>query len=358
MAGPAQDAFELLAENLDQAPLGAPQGPELMAILRELFSEPEAGLAATMAFRPVKAAKIAEQAGLSLEQAQDLLEAMAQKGLVYRRRTPRASYYSLLPMVPGMAEAQFWASTAGGAKRRMAELFEAYYEPGVGKAFSEAPTPYSRVIPVGRAVDNSQEILPFEQAEELIRQHEHLALTDCYCRQQAHELGQGCDAPLDVCMIFGSFAEFAVEQGWAKKASPGQMLEALARAEEAGLVHVVDNVAQNVNFLCNCCGDCCMFLQTITRLNKPGGISQAAYLAEVDPEACVACGECEAICQVAAVKVDDETAEVDQELCLGCGLCVTACPNDALVMRRRTARPVPAHHGELIASLAARREAK
>ncbi|MCB2228582.1 MAG: 4Fe-4S binding protein [Desulfarculaceae bacterium] len=358
MASPAQDAYESLAKNLDRAPLGAPQGPELMAILRELFTPAEAGLAALMPFRPKKAAKLADEAGLPQDEAHALLDAMAAKGLVYRRRARQGNYYSLLPMAPGMAEAQFWASAPGAAKRRMAALFEAYYEPGVGKAFAEAPTPYSRVIPVGRAVANSQEILPLERAEELIRQHEHLALTNCYCREQAHELGQGCDAPLDVCMIFGSFAEFAVEQGWARKASQDDLLDALERAEKAGLVHVVDNVAQNVNFLCNCCGDCCMFLQTITRLNKLGGVSQAAYLAMVDSEACVACGECEAICQVAAIMVDDETAEVNEELCLGCGLCVTACPSEAINMSRRPARPVPAHHGELMASIAAARGAE
>ncbi len=358
MVGPVQDAHEMLAQNLDKAPLGAPQGPELLAIVRELFSPAEAEVAATMPFKPVPARKIAQGVGLSEEQTLPLLEAMADKGLVYRRVTPRGPYYCLLPVAPGMAEAQFWAMGAGAGKRHMAELFEAYYDTGVGKAFAEAPTPYSRVIPVGRAVANNQEILPFERAEELIRQHEHLALIDCYCRQQARLLGKGCDAPLDVCMIFGSFAEFAVEQGWAKKMDLAGMLEALERAEEAGLVHVVDNVARNVNFLCNCCGDCCMFLQTITRLNKLGGVSQAAYLATVDPEACTACGECAAICQVAAVEVEDETAVVNQELCLGCGLCATACPSEAMSMARRQAKPVPAHHGELLAGLAAAREAK
>ncbi len=358
MTGPVQDAHEMLAQNLDSSPLGAPQGPELLAIVRELFTPAEAEVAAVLPFRPVTLEKIADQVGLSPEQTQPLLESMAAKGLVYRRRTAKRSYYSLLPMVPGMAEAQFWAMGPGAAKRKMAELFEAYYEPGVGKAFAEAPTPYSRVIPVGRAVANSQEILPYERAEDLIRQHEHMALIDCYCRSQARELGQGCDAPLDVCMIFGSFAEFAVEQGWAQRADEERMLDALARAEEAGLVHVVDNVAENVNFLCNCCGCCCMFLQTITRLKKPGGISQAAYLAVVDVDECVACGECEAVCQVAAIMVDDETAQVDQELCLGCGQCAFVCPNDAVSMARREARPMPAHHGELMAALAAGRGAK
>ena len=358
MSGNAQDAYEALAQNLDSSPLGAPQGPELMAILRELFTPEEAAVAAALPFKPVRRAALAQKLARTEDEVGPLLEAMAAKGLVYSRATKAGDYYSLLPLAPGMAEAQFWAAPPGEAKLRMARLFEDYYEPGVGKAFADAPAPYSRVIPVGRAIENSQEILPYEKAEELIRQHEHLALIDCYCRSQARLLGQGCDAPLDVCMIFGPFAEFAVAQGWAQPMDEAGMLAALERAEEAGLVHVVDNVAENVNFLCNCCGCCCMFLQTITRMNRLGAVSQAAYLAQVDPEECTACGECADACQVAAVKLEDECAAVDREICLGCGQCATACPSEAITMIRREARPLPAHHGELQALLASARGAK
>ncbi|MCF8047691.1 MAG: 4Fe-4S binding protein [Desulfarculaceae bacterium] len=358
MTSPAQDAHEALAQHMDRSPLGAPQGPELMAILRELFTPEEAAVASALPFKPVRAAALAQKLERPADQIAALLESLAAKGLAYRRGTKAGDYYSLLPMVPGMAEAQFWAMAPGEAKLKMARLFEDYYEPGVGKAFAESPTPYSRVIPVGRSIENSQEILPYEKAEELIRQHEHLALIDCYCRSQAKLLGQGCDAPLDVCMIFGSFAEFAIGQGWAQPMDEAGMMDALARAEEAGLVHVVDNVAENVNFLCNCCGCCCMFLQTITRMNHLGAVSQAAYFASVDPELCTACGECADTCQVAAVRVDDDCADFDQEICLGCGQCATVCPSEAIKMTRREARPVPAHHGELQAGLADARGVK
>ncbi|BEQ12958.1 4Fe-4S binding protein [Desulfoferula mesophila] len=355
MTGAAQDVYQALAQHLDRSPLGAPQGPELMAILRELFSEPEAAVAAALPFRPVRLSKLAQTLERPAEEIAPLLGALASRGLAYHRATKAGDYYSLLPLAPGMAEAQFWAMAPGEGKVRMARLFEDYYETGVGKAFAEASTPYSRVIPVGKAITNRQEILPYEKAEDLIRQHEHLALIDCYCRSQAKLLGQGCDAPLDVCMIFGSFAEFAVNQGWAQPMDEAGMLDALERAEKAGLVHVVDNVAENVNFLCNCCGCCCMFLQTITRMNQLGAVSQAAYLAQVDPELCTACEQCADTCQVAAIRVDDDCAAVEPELCLGCGQCATVCPSEAITMMRREARPMPAHHGELQAKLAAAR---
>ena len=48
----AEETYRRLAQHLDQTPLGAPQGPELMAVLREMFSPDEAEIAAKLPFRP------------------------------------------------------------------------------------------------------------------------------------------------------------------------------------------------------------------------------------------------------------------------------------------------------------------
>ncbi|WP_419658507.1 4Fe-4S binding protein [Desulfosarcina variabilis] len=40
----------------------------------------------------------------------------------------------------------------------------------------------------------------------------------------------------------------------------------------------------------------------------------------VDTESCTGCGRCEAICQMNAITVVDESAVVDLDRCIGCGL--------------------------------------
>ena len=45
---------------------------------------------------------------------------------------------------------------------------------------------------------------------------------------------------------------------------------------------------------------------------------------------CVGCGECENVCPVGAIHVEEEKAVLSKEKCIGCASCVAVCPNMAL----------------------------
>lgn len=336
---------------MGKAPLPSPQVPELTAILAALFSPAEAEAAALLPFKPVALAGLAQQSGREAAELGAILAGLADRGLVYQRRTAKDEYYSLLPVVPGLAEVQFMRGEVSPAKRHLAALFSAYYAPGVGKSLTKAGAAFSRVVPVGRAVPNRQEILPFEEAEYVLKQHRHLSLANCYCRHEADLLGHGCGKPKDVCLTFGPFAEFLAAKGFSQLVELKQAMDALERAEMAGLVHVTDNVADGATFLCNCCGCCCVFLKTITQLKQPGAIAQAAYVAQADPDQCIACGQCRDICQVAAPEPDEENYVVNPALCLGCGHCQQACPTGAMAMVRKQRPAPPADRAALVAAL-------
>jgi ferredoxin len=198
-----------------------------------------------------------------------------------------------------------------------------------------AALPYGRVLPVRRTIPLGQEILPYQHAEEFIRDQRFMCLHTCYCRHEAELNGHGCGKPKDVCMSFGPFAEFLVAKGFSSQASEHQMLSALDRAEEAGLVHVVDNIATGVNFICNCCSCCCMFLKTVNQLDSPGAVAPAAYQAFIDPYECVNCGECLDVCPVEAISQALDSHQVDPTRCLGCGQCSRTCPSQAIEMHRK-----------------------
>lgn len=328
---------EQLAQHMNEAPIGAPHTPELVEILQTLFSSAEAELAARLPFKPAKLEKLAQdlgpELGLAAGKLGEILDGLADRGLVFQS----GGRYSLLPLVPGMAETQFMDGQTSEDKKRLARLFENYYRPGIGQAMVSLPLPYSRVIPVGRVVESRQEILPFEQAAEVVKGASYRALTNCYCRQQAELLGKGCGHPKDVCLIFGPFARYAVDKGWAREVSQEEALKTLDQAAEAGLIHVTDNVAEGANFLCNCCGCCCMFLKTLTQLKHPGAVAPAGFMAEIDRAECTACGACVEACQVEAIRQeDDEPATVDPDICLGCGQCQGACFFGAINMERRS----------------------
>ncbi len=120
------------------------------------------------------------------------------------------------------------------------------------------------------------------------------------------------------------------------------MLDALDRAEKAGLVHITDNIQDKISFICNCCGCCCGFLGTITRLNISGAVAASRYVASVDEGLCNGCEACVDICQVKATSVRDGLAVVDKARCIGYGLCVGDCPSGAMAVSEREGWREPA----------------
>ena len=83
------------------------------------------------------------------------------------------------------------------------------------------------------------------------------------------------------------------------------------------MVHSVDNIEGHFGSICNCCGCCCVFLNTKKKMGLLV-ISSSNYLAEVEEDNCVGCGTCEERCPMEAITVGDKgTAAINEEVCIG-----------------------------------------
>lgn len=162
-----------------------------------------------------------------------------------------------------------------------------------------------RVIPIESAIQGETRRASYEEISYLINQHEVFSVADCACRTSMRIIGQGCGHTVeDMCIQFGPAAEYYIRTGRGRKITKEKALEICRKAEEEGLVHSIPNLSGPGKALavCNCCGCGCFGLRNTTLYRNPDW-SRSNYVAVVDKDKCVACGECVENCQANAAKL-------------------------------------------------------
>lgn len=324
------EVYEKLREHLDSLPGGFPateSGVEIR-ILKRLFTAEEAEIAPFLGMRLEPAEVVAKKAGMDKDKIEALLHRMAKRGLIFSIETPdRPHMFMAAQFVVGIWEYHI-NDLDEEFIRDMAE-----YSPVL---FKEAfdPLPQLRTIPVGKSIEAGMEVLPYEQAEELVRKQKKLLVAPCICRREHELIGGGCGKLMEACLIFGWAADYYERNGLGRMITVEETLEILRKADEEGLVLQPGNSKDIVNICC-CCGDCCQVLKNLNRHPAPGQISSSPFVVELDEDACIGCGTCPDRCQMGALEMSGDKAALKPERCIGCGLCVSTCPSEALKLVRK-----------------------
>jgi electron transport complex protein RnfB len=333
-----KEVYRRLARQLDALTIGFPatqSGVELR-LLAKIFAPEEAALAALMGSMPEPSDAIAVRAGVSGKAAESNLREMAGRGLIRAGEENGQACFSLLPFLVGIYEQQLPRMDA-----ELARLFEQYYQETQGGSVIQDAPPVHRVIPVEEAIPVDIEILPHEWASRLVQEARSWAVRDCACRTQRQLLGQGCDHPLEVCLVFapveGAFDHSDVDRPIATE----EALSILSQAADAGLVHTVYNFREGLHHICNCCTCACMFLRGVVEFGRFTGIARSAFRSIIENELCIGCGECIERCQFGALSLQDQVCVVEYWRCMGCGLCAAACPMGALHLERLSEDEIP-----------------
>ena len=318
------DVFKKLAQKLDALPNGFPpteDGTELRLLAR-LFTPEEADLASQLQLELKSPFAIAARLGLDSAATRKLLKDMTRKGLIAAGPIDDGVGFGLLPFVVGIYEMQ-----VGRMDRELAELFEAYY-PAFGKLLATRPSVH-RVIPVNESIRSDLEVRPFESAVGIVEANRAWGVVDCICRTQKALIGEGCQHPVDVCMVLSAQPNAFDHSKVIRPLTQLQALSTLQRAAEAGLVHSVSNNQQGLWYICNCCTCSCGILRGMADLGLANVVARSAYVNTVDETLCGLCGACIEKCMFDALDLGVQL-EINAQRCVGCGVCTLVCPEEAL----------------------------
>jgi electron transport complex protein RnfB len=318
--------------------------PEFYALVEELFTPEEAEvlIAIPRGYHPASA--IAAEMGKREKEVAPILEAMADKGLCGAGKMGDTTFYGTLAFVPGIFEFQFMRGTNTARDKKLARLIHDYKAAtDAVKGPPKVTFPATRVIPVDRRIQAGNAIHTYDQVASYIEKYEPLAVSTCYCRHEAKLIDENddCGKPNEVCMQFGTGAQFVIDRGMGRKISKEEAIDILKKCEEAGLVHSTIN-RQEIEWLCNCCKDHCVILRKALAQPKPGIALNSGFHPLIDPDLCTAVGVCIERCPSTALTMgEDNVPQVNLDRCIGCGVCSSGCPEEAITLVERPGAQAP-----------------
>jgi Pyruvate/2-oxoacid:ferredoxin oxidoreductase delta subunit len=368
----SQSAYLRLTERINRFPQGVTPSATLHKILSLLFSERDAELVSLLPVKPFTAERAAQVWGLAEGEARTILDNLAERALLVDFEQMGTSHFVLPPPMAGFFEFSLMRVRGDLDQKLLAELFYQYMnveEEFIRALFTEGDTQLGRtfvhepVLPQG-PWRGELHVLDYERASEVIKTASHIGIGDCYCRRKMELVGRACDAPVSICMTLNTTGDSLIRHGHAREVDAVEGLELLAEAYENNLVQFGENVREEVNFLCNCCGCCCEAMIASRKFALLHPVHTTNFIPAVEERSCTSCAKCVNVCPVEAmvlVSANDpanpgrKVARVDNERCLGCGLCVRVCPaEEALTLKRRAKRvltPLNGAHRAVVMAL-------
>jgi len=345
-------AYSDLVERLNRFPQGAPASELLNKILKVLFSEQEAQLVSLLPIKPFTAKKASIIWEMDITSTRKILDKLADRALLVDIDQNGEQEYALPPPMAGFFEFSMMRVRNDIDQKALAELFYQYLnveEDFIRELFTKGESQLGRVFVNEAAlpVDNGLLVLDYERATEVIKTATHIGVGMCYCRHKMKHLGKACNAAMDICMTFNTTAASLTKHGHAREIEVTECLDLLQQAQDQNLVQFGENVRNEVNFICNCCGCCCEAMIAARRFAILNPVHTTNFIPVVSNPQCNGCGKCVNVCPVEAmtlVSANDphhpnlKKASLNEDRCLGCGICVRTCAFKSIILKSRPGR--------------------
>ena len=172
---------------------------------------------------------------------------------------------------------------------------------------------FMRVMPVQSAVENNSRSASYDEVRTLVDKAFAISVGPCSCRRSRRLMGEGCGhLEEDMCMYLNDNAINYSRLGSHRLISKEEAYEVLKRAEDNGLVHEINQTPgfEDATAICNCCGCSCYALRIANMFRSTQAI-KSNFIARIDKDKCVACGQCVENCQTNALKLGQKCSTVN-----------------------------------------------
>ncbi len=252
---------------------------------------------------------LSQKSGKSLEETIRIAHLLADTGvmMVYTNKEDGKEYGYIEIFAPGILERMVGNREQLEKFPQIGRAFDAYTGGTGAKLAATLPmgTSLMRVIPIESAIDGNPQAVDIEKISHYLDKFDKFSVSDCSCRAARRIMGDGCGhLETDMCLHLGDSAEYYANTGKAHYITKEEAIALLKRAEENGLLHSMPNINDpgKSDSICNCCACSCFGLR-IGLLYGARDAIRSNYVAKIDEEKCVACGQCVETCPGNALKM-------------------------------------------------------
>ena len=266
--------------------------------------------------KPALVPLIARKAKMPVKRIREILREITDIGLVVQVVVPKVGLeiYLLPPYTPGIFEFLLINEKFCLAHPEIAYAFHGH---ATTSQIEHAPnTPMGagimRVIPVESAIPAEAQQIDNERVSKYIEDNDgHLSVTPCQCRRVRRMMGEGSgDLDEGLCIFMGHVADMFNRTGKGKPVSVAEAKALVQKCDERGCVHQITTLHQGETFaICNCQPESCLALGVSQYYNTPD-TSRSNYVAEIDQEKCVACGQCTDHCANNAIQMGQKLCSI------------------------------------------------
>jgi len=343
---------------------GLPETDELLPLMKTAYTPEEASLLTGIPFSGRNLEELAELKQIDPAELGPKLDALARKGALFRTISGDTTRYSLNDALFSLYRGAFWHGRSDERTKAMAPLVNQYYYHGFWDQYKYTHLKGLRALPVEGTIEDTRQILPYEEVVKVLDTKEYYAVSICSCRHRKNLDPDfpDCKHPTETCIHFDRLGRYTVENDLGREITREEAHEILRQSAESGLVHGVSNYQQGADTICNCCRCCCIQMEAFHKLGHAEGMTHSNYRVRTDPDTCIGCGLCVKRCPMNAFHLEDspeakgrvtivaaenktgkkelknksgKVSVLNPDLCIGCGVCAYKCSSESLVLERR-----------------------